>query len=590
MNAFAEAADVESQLRNLADNLPGGLVYQLLATATERKFLYISQGVDEIFGVTAAEALANASSLYTRILPEYLPVMEAAEQASIVGRNPFMVEVAIRGPGDKKRWVRINSAARLRQDGVEVWDGVVLDITEQKEIELAHRAAETRLELATAAARIGIWQWNIITGELTYSALAREIYGFSPNEKISYEALRELTFPDDMAETRAALSRALDPQLRSSEVYQYRIMRGDTHAVRWVLAYGSATFKEYEGRIQAVSYVGTIQDVTDQHVADGALRASEERLRLAIGSGKMAVWELDVATGEFTRSAELNQLYGFPPDALTTAEDFRSRYAPGERERVGLETATAMARGDTAINVEPKFIWPDGTVKWLAIRAQVERDATGEPIRGIGIVMDITERREAEERLKIVARELQHRVKNSLAVVQTVAAQTFRRHRPYDEAMPAFTGRLQALAKATDLLTNTAWEGADLSDIVEQITRPYRDQVEDIFTFTGAPVLLPSSIAVSLAMGLHELCTNALKYGALSIPTGRIALAWTRDENWLHLAWTETGGPTVAASPPHGFGMRLLQRGLLEGPNGSVNIEFEPHGLKCVIRARLNGT
>lgn len=589
MSHTSEETDADSQLRNLADNLPGGMVYQLLARGDERRFLYVSRGVQQLFGISVSEALADAGSLYSRIMPEFIPELAVAEQQSVVQRTPFMVEVAIRGSGEEIRWVRINSAPRLRADGVEVWDGVVLDISEQKKADLAHRAAEKRLELATVAARIGIWDWDLTTGRLEYSARAKEICGFPLDAEITYELLREHTVAEDLQHTGPALQRALDPTLRSNESYKYRIRQPGSGEIRWVLAYGSATFGERDGKVQALSYVGTIQDITDQQVAEQALREGEQRLRLAIGAGKMAVWELDVKSGSFTPSPELNALYGFAPDAHTTAEDFRSRYAPGERERVGAESAAAVARGDRQIQVEAKYIWPDGTVKWLAIRANVEMDPDGSPSRAIGIVMDITERREAEERLRVVARELQHRVKNSLAVVQTVAAQTFRSQRPVAEMLSAFTGRLQALAVPTDLLTLTDWSGAELTDVLEKVTRPYRDAEADVFTFTGPPVSLPSSIAIAMAMGMHELCTNALKYGALSVPNGRVEVRWRADDQWLSLQWSETGGPPVSEDPKTGFGTKLLRRGLLEGPNGQVDLDFSAAGVICRIRARLTG-
>jgi PAS domain S-box-containing protein len=588
LGTFPES-EADSQLRNLADNLPGGMVYQLLAIGDVRQFLYVSRGVREIFGISASEALADSGALYSRILPEFIPAMVAAEQQSMAKRIPFMVEVAVRASADELRWVRINSAPRIRADGTEVWDGVVLDISDQKKTDLAHRVAEKRLELATVAARIGIWDWDLTTGRLEYSARAKEIYGFPPDMEITYDLLRQHTVEDDFQHTSPALKRALDPDLRSSEVYKYRIRQFGAGDIRWVLAYGSATFGERDGKVQALSYVGTIQDVTDQHLAEQALREGEERLRLAIGAGKMAVWELDVKSGKFTPSPELNALYGFAPDAQTTPEDFRSRYALGERERVGAESAAAMARGEREVQLEAKYIWPDGTVKWLAIRANVERDAGGAPSRAIGIVMDITERREAEERLKVVARELQHRVKNSLAVVQTIATQTFRSQRNVQEMLPAFTGRLQALAETTDLLTHTDWTGAELTEVLERVTRPYRDGDTNVFTFAGPPTPLPSSIAIAISMGVHELCTNAVKYGALSTQNGRVTVDWNQDGQWLNLRWSESGGPPVPSDPVVGFGTRLLRRGLLEGPNGNVAIEFARDGVVCKIRARLTG-
>jgi PAS domain S-box-containing protein len=588
MNAPPGEDDAESQLRNLADNLPGGMVYQMLASAGTRRFLFLSRGVEDIFGVAAADALVDAGRLYERILPEFVSQIMLAEQTSLAEQTPFVIEVAIRSREERIKWIRINSAPRLRADGCQLWDGMVLDITQQKQADLDHQAAERRLDLATSAANIGIWDWDLTTGVIDYSPRAREIVGFSPDQTISFNMLQDLTEPEDLLHTGPAVERALDPDVQSDEVYQYRIRRYDTGELRWILAHGSAIFAPWNDTVRAVSYVGTIQDVTESHAAEAALRASEQRLRLAIGAGRMAVWELDIASDQITPSPELNQLFGFPPQAQKNADDFRSLYAPGEGERIAQEGAEAFARGASEIHVEPRIIWPDGTVKWLAIRAQIECDDAGTPRRAIGIAMDITKRREAEDRVKLVARELQHRVKNSLAVVQTIASQTFRRVPSASVVLPDFTARLQALASATDILTRQDWSGAELGDIIEQVTRPYRAPSDDAFTITGPSLALSGNVAIALAMGLHELSTNALKYGALSVPEGRIALSWRADDDWLELVWRETGGPVVPPAPQAGFGIRLLQRGLLEGPNGHIELTFQPEGVVCKINARLN--
>lgn len=588
MTAPGAASDADARFDILADNLPNGLVYQVVALGAERKFLYISRGVETLFGVSREAAMDDSSVLYRCIAPEYVERLAKAEAASIGTGVPFLVEVPMRTPSGINRWVQISSARRITDAGQEVWDGIVLDITARRQSDITRDELEGRLEVATEAASIGIWQWDLVTNRLEYSPRARAIYGFSDQEDVTYEKLRALTLVEDFAETSPALSRALDPALRQNETYRYRIRRSDTGEVRWVLAHGKATFAEVDGKMQAVSYVGTLQDITEQANWESRLQESEERLRVAIGAGQMAVWEMDLLTGKPTISPELCALYGFGPEESPVQEDFRKRYAPGERERIEREATEFMQRGETQMQFEAKHIWPDGTVKWLAIRAQLLKNDAGVPVRAIGVVMDVTERRTMEDRLAIVARELQHRVKNSLSVVQTIAAQTFRPSRPYAEALPAFTGRLQALAVATDIITRTDWMDGSVAEIVDQVTQPYRDATKDAFRLSGPEIGVPSKVAVGLGMALHELCTNALKFGALSGPEGLIDLEWREENDWLEVTWRESGGPVILPPVSTGFGSRLLTKGIFEGPSGSVELRFHSEGVVCFIRANVS--
>ncbi len=562
-------------------------MYQVVAGAAERRFLFVSRGVKEIFGVEPAKVLADAGALYGCIRADQVPGMIEQEEEALRAKRPFMAEAAIQTADGEEKWIRINSAPRIRSDGLQVWDGIVLDITAQKRLDLEHSFAERRLAVATEAANIGVWDWDLRTGTMNYSLLARQICGLSPTEAITYDNLRVLTNPEDFQHTGPALRRALDPNIRSDEIYTYRINRADNGEERWIQAHGTARFEAIDGKVQAVSYIGTIQDITDQRRAERALRDSEHRLQMAIAAGKMAVWEMDVASSRVTPSVDLNRLYGFNDDAEPTADDYRNTYAPGERERITELNMQALAAGASDLAWEGRHVLSDGQTKWLSVRAHVTLDKQNKPVTAIGIVLDITERRRAEEQLKIVARELQHRVKNSLAVVQTIAAQTFRAGQAYGDAQVAFTGRLQALALATDLITRTDQGRTDLEDLVGQSSRPFRAGGTSTIRWGGPAVSLSPQVATGLSMALHELGTNALKYGALSIAAGHIEINWTVDSNTLTLTWAERNGPAVLAPTKRGFGTRLLERGIFEGQQGSVALSFDRDGLSCKIIARL---
>ncbi len=203
---------------------------------------------------------------------------------------------------------------------------------------------------------------------------------------------------------------------------------------------------------------------------------------------------------------------------------------------------------------------------------------------------DITEEVEYEQRQRLLINELNHRVKNTLAIVQGLASQSFSTVEGTRGAQAIFNARLQALAAAHNLLTQTSWGSARLADIVASSAEATAGDKIDRFDMEGPTLTLPPQVSVSLAMIIHELCTNAIKYGALSNETGRIAIEWSiidgKGDRKLTLQWRETGGPPVEEPKRSGFGTRLIARGL-SSEDGSVDMDFRPEGLVCTIETVL---
>ena len=202
-----------------------------------------------------------------------------------------------------------------------------------------------------------------------------------------------------------------------------------------------------------------------------------------------------------------------------------------------------------------------------------------------GVNYDVTERRRAEERQLLLAREVDHRAKNALAVVQSIVALT--RHADPERFRTAVTGRIAALARAHTLLARDGWDGAGLRELIEQEVAPYRAGTDapDRVTLHGADVALAPGAAQPLAMALHELATNAAKYGALSRPGGHVALAWQVTEaGRLVLRWTETGGPTLDGPPARrGFGSSVIRNTVERQLGGRCLFEWRAEGLDCTL-------
>jgi PAS domain S-box-containing protein len=183
--------------------------------------------------------------------------------------------------------------------------------------------ASKRLQLATEAAEIGIWEWDLLTNRMRYSRRARAIYGFSEREEITLEGLRAHTHPYDLPRTSEMGRRARDPALKERIPYEYRVVWPDGR-IRWVVAYGHVIFEQNAGVERAVRYIGTIQDITARKEMEFALEESRERLQLAIDAGRMAVWEFDVVTEAVVSSPQLNRILGFADHASPSIQEIRA--------------------------------------------------------------------------------------------------------------------------------------------------------------------------------------------------------------------------------------------------------------------------
>jgi PAS domain S-box-containing protein len=207
-------------------------------------------------------------------------------------------------------------------------------------------------------------------------------------------------------------------------------------------------------------------------------------------------------------------------------------------------------------------------------------------------LMDISERKQAELRQKLLVDELNHRVKNTLAAVQSIAVQTRRTTESAGAFHQAFTSRLMALARAHDLVTLQAWQGAALADVIHQTLAPFIAGDEARISIEGPPIKLSPNAAVTMSMGFHELATNAVKYGALSAPAGHVSLRWdidrSADQPAVEIRWIESGGPPVKTPSRRGFGSRLLQQGLVIELDGAVDLDYAETGLKCTARLKLS--
>ena len=314
------------------------------------------------------------------------------------------------------------------------------------------------------------------------------------------------------------------------------------------------------------------------------LRASEERARLALEAGHMGTWWYDGNEDVGGWSSQAAILFGQPPAKTNfTMKDWLSIVHPGDVEPAQRHfQAAAQSGGD--YEDEYRILWPNGEVRWINTRGRAFRDQGTKTPYFIGVLQDITSRRQAEEQQRFLLDELNHRVKNTLATVQSIASQTLRSSPEPASFKAAFEGRLLALSKTHDLLTRNSWRAAGLRDIAEQELAPYRRAGDERIAIQGSNVRLPPRHAINLGLILHELATNAVKYGSLATPTGHIELRWVAkpDEEGvphLRLHWQESNGPLVHPPQREGFGSKLIRRSIEGELSGTLAIDFAPSGI-----------
>ena len=233
---------------------------------------------------------------------------------------------------------------------------------------------------------------------------------------------------------------------------------------------------------------------------------------------------------------------------------------------------------------EYRIVRSDGTMLWVSGRGRViARGEDGKAQRMANIVMDITDRKKAEEHVQLLMREVSHRSKNLLAVVQAIAGQTSRTSDTIEDFDTKFGQRLRGLAASHDLLVHEDWRGALLYDLIAQQLAPFAE-VGQRLTIEGPLVMLRAEAAQPIGLALHELATNALKYGAWSVPSGRVAVSWSQAESGsVQLSWLECGGPQVAAPHKKGFGHVVTESMVAQSVGGEVTSEFRPTGLSWTL-------
>ncbi|WP_085810789.1 HWE histidine kinase domain-containing protein [Sphingomonas sp. TZW2008] len=407
-----------------------------------------------------------------------------------------------------------------------------------------------------------------------------------------------LTDPDDVARLKDAIVRREPMELdllnhrRDGTPFWNRLMVAPVFRDDGSLRYFVASQIDVTIERHRVHKLEQDREALAAEVAqrDADLAAHNARLRLALKAGALGTWTLDLPELVLTASSGCKRVFGRSLAAPFTYEDLLAAIHPDDLPAMQMAVRRTIEQG-VPYEIEYRILTPSGEQRWVLVQGELQYRADGSPLSMAGFSTDISQRKFAEEHRAVLARELTHRVKNTLATVNAVVNQTLRDAASIEDAAATISGRIASLGAAQELLIQDEVEGAAIGDIVEKALLPFRDRGGARFSVDGPAVRLSPEITLALAMALHELATNAVKYGALSVPDGRVAIEWsirrTEGERRLFFCWGEHDGPPVVPPTRTGFGTRMIERVLRKHVRGGAEIQYLESGVRFEIEAPI---
>jgi PAS domain S-box-containing protein len=547
----------------------------------------ISPELNQLLGLEL-DAIPTAAELRARYHPDDLDRVQEAGRAALASSEHFTeIEFRFIRPDGKIRWLLVRAEIQPDTEGGPAYFvGVVIDITDRKEAEEALRGSEAMKSAILESALDCIITTDSESRVVEWNPAAEQTFGYRRHEAVGRD-LADLIIPPEYREQhRLGVTRYLatghGPVLGRRVELEALRASGSRFPVELTI-----NTIQIAGRAHFTAY---LRDLTDRKRAEASLRENEQRLRATYEHAFVGIGEVN-EDGRFLRvNEQLCSITGYSRNdllALTIADVTH----PDDRA-ADLEQFYRQMEGDfDAYAIEKRYIHKDGHIVWVEVAASRVDDTSGRPLYGIRAVRDITVHRLAGEHQRLLINELNHRVKNTLATVQSIASQTLRNAASPEAAQADLEGRLFALSRAHDVLTRESWEGAFIGEIVSQALMPYRSHGAGRLHCEGPEARLSPRMSLALAMALQELATNAIKYGALSNATGEISLTWSVESlsalPYLHMRWEERGGPPVERPNRRGFGSRLIERSLAHELDGEVKIEFAPTGVICTVDAPL---
>jgi two-component system, chemotaxis family, CheB/CheR fusion protein len=465
-----------------------------------------------------------------------------------------------------------------------VIDGVVLtfiDITERQQHEYERGRLAAIVE-SSQDAIIGHASDGTIS---SWNRGAEQMLGYAASRIIG-KSLAVL-LPDDAQDVMPRLLAACEGKA-SSEPAEMAWVRHDGTPVQ--VSVRSSPVLDPAGAIVGGSTIA--RDLTERNRSARLLHESERNLAALIEQTTVGVAQTDLDGRYELVNPCFCEIVGRNADELREKR-FQDLTHPEDLAQ-NEDLFRRLTTTGESFNLDKRYVRPDGTVVWVSNYVSLITDDQGRPSHAVAIVLDVTQRKLAAQHRELLLGELNHRVKNTLATVQAITRQTLASAHDLASFRDAFMSRLQSLSNTHDLLAKDAWRSVDLREVVEAELAPYAATGRPAPHIVGEALLLNPKTALALSLALHELATNAGKYGALSTLRGRISVAWetiARDgQRWLELRWSESDGPAVHAPERSGFGSRLVTEGIPYELGGEVELDFAVTGVVCTMHVPLPQT
>lgn len=477
--------------------------------------------------------------------------------------------------------------AFLEQERVAHGEGAILkalmaDIAKRREIEADLRRVTEWLHLAQEAGRVAAYSYDYGTATLSWSPSTKSLYGFPTEREATLEGWLAAVHVDDREAVQAVATAAI---AHGKDVDQrFRIVVGDGRVI-WIQDRARVHLGP-DGAPERL--VGINVDVTELVELERRSSENEQRLRLAMMAERIACWDWDLVTGTVKWDESLPRMAGIGGDFGGDFEAFWNLVHEHDKPTVQAALDAALA-GERDYDVMFRMNRPDGSIRWTQSRAIIVRDPAGKPLRMVGVDADITDRFAADQQLRLFNSELHHRLKNNLATVQAMVRTTLRSSPDMATFERVFSQRVEALAVTYDLLREGG-DSASLAELIGTEVAPYTGGDRKV-VIEGPEVILTAHIAVAVGMVIHELTTNACKYGSLCVPGGELVVRWTCEPSakgeTVVLDWLERGGPPVSIPEKQGFGSKLLDRLVLRQLNGTITRRWDRAGLHLRITFQL---
>lgn len=575
--------DGDARYRALFENLDAGfcvidMIYDAAGAATDYRFIEANAAFERQAGFTVHPGLRMRE-----IVPDHEDYwFEIYGRVAQTG-EPVRVE---RGSAALGRWWDVQ-AFRI-PDPTERHVAVLFnDVSPRRLAETRLIESSERVQLALdAGAIVGTWVWEVPTDRLTADERFAQAFDLDPEAcrtGVSLEMVTRSIHPEDLEGVEAAITEALG----RGGLYraQYRVrQRG-----------GGFGLVEANGRVELDDqgrpsrFPGILIDVEAKRAIEAERDQAVSLLRSFVEAVPGVIYAKDRDGRMLMANRGTSALLGLEPEQYIGLTDLEFLKDEDEAQKIMRTDRRIMETGRQE-QVEEEVRLADGTpAVWLSTKAPLV-DAQGAVIGLIGASVDITERRRGEERERMLAMEVDHRSKNLLAVVQSVVQLT--RADTIEDFIAAVSGRIEALARSHSLLAASRWHGAELTAMVEEELAPFLRADAVRVVVEGAPLRLRPDAAQTLALVLHELATNAAKYGSLSTEGGTLKVQWRVDAESpqgaeLRLTWIESGGPPVAAPTARGFGSTLIKAGVERQLRGQLVKDWRPEGLVCDVRAPI---